>query len=245
MRWTCHRCKNISKAIIRRVIAASLGCALSDDKFKNKNTNEDSPYDGTAETTQRVQEQQVVVHSRLPEQRLSNKSIKAELICVVLVTVAAATAVTACITITIMLSWKRKKLVCVSTPKLRHAIISRYIVGLHSTDWTRLITFGTASDSKVYSNFTRRTIFDVLRNFEEQRSDVNNGSPYCTEKKRRGRRPHLRSIDIIGLVLCFLKTKDPVYRLCPVFGIVPSTASVWLDYVLEVFSTIIRKKVTR
>ena len=41
------------------------------------------------------------------------------------------------------------------------------------------------------------------------------------------------------MVLWYLKSKDPIYKLCPVFGVVPSTASVWLDYGVEVMSKVI------
>ena len=63
---------------------------------------------------------------------------------------------------------------------------------------------------------------------------MNNGSSYKTIQTSKGRKPQLEFVDIVGMVLWNLKSKNPIYKLCLVFGVVPSTARVWLDYGLEV-----------
>ena len=78
-----------------------------------------------------------------------------------------------------------------------------------------------------------------MRLFEKHRASVNNGSPYKTIQTSKGREIQLESVDVIGMVLWHLKSKNPIYKLCPVFGVVPSTASVWIDYGLEVMSKVI------
>lgn len=63
---------------------------------------------------------------------------------------------------------------------------------------------------------------------------MNYGSPFCKQSKVQEKRPALDSIDLVGIVLWFLKSKDFAYRMCPVFGIVPVTLIVWLKYALYV-----------
>lgn len=45
----------------------------------------------------------------------------------------------------------------------------------------------------------------------------------------------------MGLALWFLKKRDPVYNLCPIFGVVPTTPEVWFDYAMQVILQIVRK----
>ena len=65
---------------------------------------------------------------------------------------------------------------------------------------------------------------------------MNHGSPYRTGYSPKGRKPQLESVDLLGLALYYLKSKDSVYKLCLIFGIVPTSAYVWLDFSLEVLS---------
>lgn len=42
------------------------------------------------------------------------------------------------------------------------------------------------------------------------------------------------TVDVLGLSLWYLKSRDPMYKMCTVFGLVPSSVQVWLDFSLEV-----------
>ena len=48
------------------------------------------------------------------------------------------------------------------------------------------------------------------------------------------RKPLLETVDIIGLVLCYLKCRCVTYNLCPIIDVVPSTLYVSLDYAIHV-----------
>ncbi len=54
--------------------------------------------------------------------------------------------------------------------------------------------------------------------------------------------PQLSSIDLIGLALWYLKTLCAANRLCPVFGVVPSSVYVWIDYAMEVLLKVVKDK---
>lgn len=82
----------------------------------------------------------------------------------------------------------------------------------------------------------------VLPAFQIERAKTNFGSPYRTGPKTRGRRPQLSLMDLIGVALWYLKTRCTAYRLCPVFGIVPSTAYDCIDYAMEVLLKVVKDK---
>ena len=71
---------------------------------------------------------------------------------------------------------------------------------------------------------------------------TNFGSPCRTGNSRCGRKPILRSVDLLGLALWFLKSCDPPYKLCLIFGVIPSTLYCWLNYALEVLYRLVQNK---
>ena len=79
-------------------------------------------------------------------------------------------------------------------------------------------------------------------------SDVNIGSyhiqhsPYRNGHKTSGRRHQLESTDLLAICLWYLKSTGQMYQLCPVFGGVQTTLSVWLDYALEVLLRVVSSK---
>ena len=104
------------------------------------------------------------------------------------------------------------------------------------------MTYGRDSDFIVSINFNRYLLITrLLPYFIEIRHSVNYGGPYRFSSTLRGRKPYLDSIDILGLVLRYLKSRDSIYRLCPIFGIVPGTISVWLDYAMEVLFRVMQR----
>jgi len=125
-------------------------------------------------------------------------------------------------------------------PKYTRCAIMRPLPGQHSTPWRKILTFGKPGDFILTTNFTKRLILeDILPLFREERLQVNNGSPYNSKGSRRGRKPFLTDVDLVGLVLYYLKTRDPMYRISILFGIVPSSVSVWLDFAMEVLQRIV------
>jgi len=127
-------------------------------------------------------------------------------------------------------------------PKYTRKAIMRPLRGMHTTPWRKILAFGTPGDFILTTNFTGRLIKeDILPLFKAERISVNRGSPYNSKGSNRGRKPLLSDIDLIGLALYYLKTRDSMYRLSIMFGIVPSSVSVWLDYALEVLLKIVTK----
>ena len=59
----------------------------------------------------------------------------------------------------------------------------------------------------------------MLPHLVYHRSLTNYVSPNRTSLSKRGQKPLLRSIDLLGLALWFLKSRDPIYELCVVFGV--------------------------
>lgn len=92
-------------------------------------------------------------------------------------------------------------------------------------------------------NFPREVIIQrILPHFEFERLRFNYGSPYRRGPKTRGRRLHISSIDLLGMVLWYIKTSGTQYELCPNFGLVPSSVGVWLDYAMEVLIRTVKKR---
>lgn len=98
-------------------------------------------------------------------------------------------------------------------------------------------------NSNVRSGFRLHSIVNIgkqlfterlLPLFETKRASVNYGGPCKRNETKRGRRPQLSSIYLIGLALWYLNGSDSIYHLCPIFGIIPSTAYIRVDYALEV-----------
>ena len=110
------------------------------------------------------------------------------------------------------------------------------------TPWVRLLSCGIDDDFLSSLNFTRCIVLQrLLPYFDYERARLNFGSPYRTGPETRGRNPQLQSVDLLGLSLWYLKTKGSVYTLCPIFGIVPSSFLVWLEYSLEVLLRVVKK----
>lgn len=54
--------------------------------------------------------------------------------------------------------------------------------------------------------------------------------------------PVLQTVDLLGLVLWYLKTKGTMFSLCPIFGVVGSSVGVWLDFSLEVLVRVVKRE---
>jgi len=125
-------------------------------------------------------------------------------------------------------------------PKYTRKAIMRPLPGMHSTPWRKILAFGTPGDFILTTNFTKGIILEnILPLFISVRPTVNRGSPHKKTNSNRGRKPLLTSIDLVGLALYYLKTRDPMYRMSIIFGLVPSSISVWLDFALEVLYRVV------
>lgn len=89
-------------------------------------------------------------------------------------------------------------------------------------------------------NLTRDLfLYSLLPLFESKRALTNYGSPFGKGPKTTGRCPLVKTADLLGLSLWYLKTKSAIYQLCPIFGITPTGISVWLNYILEVLYQVV------
>lgn len=137
---------------------------------------------------------------------------------------------------------RRKRNRQVQPRYLRPAIL-RPVGDGSTTPWRRLLRYGSNRDFITALNFTRNDFFNILLPyFEMERKGVNFGSPYRMGPKVRGRRPHVTGTDLLGIALWYLKTSSNQYAMCPVFGFVPTSINVWLDYALEVLLQVVKKK---
>ena len=128
-------------------------------------------------------------------------------------------------------------------PKYLRAALLRPVKSPLTTPWNQILSCGKDDDLLISLNVSRSLFFDTLMPiFEVERQRCNYGSPYRTGPKTRGRPPFLRSCDILGMALWYLKTKGSMYSLCPIFGVVPSSMGVWMDYCLEVLLHVVKRK---
>lgn len=75
-------------------------------------------------------------------------------------------------------------------PRYRRRAITRPVRGRNSTAWRQILTFGGASDFIVTVNITKELLVrKLLPLFDQERVNVNFGSPYRTSSSARGRRP--------------------------------------------------------
>ena len=111
---------------------------------------------------------------------------------------------------------------------------ARREVGSSMTAWQQLLSCGKAGDFIASINFPLPPILErILPAFEEERAKATWGGPYRKCNSLRGRKPQLRSIDLIGLALWHLKSPTPMCRLCYTLGLVSASVSKWLDLSLE------------
>ena len=109
--------------------------------------------------------------------------------------------------------------------------------------WNVILSCGGDDDFLVSLNFTKTLLLDTLLPlFNIECQSCNYGSPYRKGPKTRGRNPQLRSVDLLARSLWYVKTKGTLFSLCPVFGIVPSSIGVWMDYSLEVLLHVVKRK---
>ena len=127
-----------------------------------------------------------------------------------------------------------------SKPKYRRLSLLKHVNATSNTPWQRIMTFGTGSDFLVSINITKQLLVEKLRHqFGLHRKYVNYGGPYRKTNSKRGQVSTLQSIDLVGRALWYLKSRDPIHKLCPIFGIIPSSIYVWLEYALEVLLKVV------
>lgn len=125
--------------------------------------------------------------------------------------------------------------------KLHRAAIIRPIRVVANTTWRDLFTFGYAPVFIVFCKLTKSCLTEhVVPLFEHHRSFVPYVSPYLKAPKRSGRSAHLDSVDLVGLASCYLRVSESITRLSMTFGAIPSSASVWLNYGLELMLRFVR-----
>ena len=119
--------------------------------------------------------------------------------------------------------------------KYRRLALLRPVQTSLSIPWNQILSCGTDDDFLLSTNFTKDILLHrLLPIFEEKRQLYRFGSPFRRGPKKTGRNPLLKTVDLLGLSLWYIKTKQTVYSLCPLFGVVDSTIGIWLDYSLDV-----------
>lgn len=140
----------------------------------------------------------------------------------------------AAVVVVVMIS-KRKVL------KYRRASLFRFVRGVSSTQLRQIFTHGRARDFLVRTNITKDLLERiVVPAFEHERKKDNFGSPYGTSRLTRGGRALLESFDLDILSVYYMYSRDAVYKMCPIFGIVPSSAHAWLDFSMEVLLRVVK-----
>lgn len=128
-------------------------------------------------------------------------------------------------------------------PKYHRRGLLKPISSDSTTAWRQVLSCGSSSDFIATLNFDRyATLSILLPLFQAIRPTVNYGSPYRRGPKLSGRKCGLDSVDILGLVLCYLKSSARQMSLCPMFGLVPSSLQIWVDYGMEVLSKVFKDK---
>ena len=131
---------------------------------------------------------------------------------------------------------------CQKTYQYKRAALLRPVKSNMDTPWVRLLSCGVDDEFLISLSFTRCIVLQrLLPYFEYERERLNFGSLYRTGPKTRRRNPQLQSVELLGISLWYLKTKGSGYTLCPIFGIIPASLSVWLDYSLEVSLRVVKK----
>lgn len=106
-----------------------------------------------------------------------------------------------------------------------------------------MLSCGKSSNFLVSLNFDRASLFYVLLPyFEEEQPRVNFRSLYRTGPKVRERPPSISSPDLLGMALWYLKSTGRQQSICPLFGLIPSSVNVWLDYGLQVLLYVVKRK---
>ena len=131
-------------------------------------------------------------------------------------------------------------------PKYLRGALLRPVNTRMTTPWNQILSCGKDDDFLVSLNVTHSLFTNKLMPlFEYERERCNYGSPYRIGPKVRGRKPFLRSCDLLGMALWYLKTKASMYSLCPIFGVVPSSIGVWMDFSLQVLLHVVKRKSRR
>lgn len=130
-----------------------------------------------------------------------------------------------------------------SAPKYRLVALLRYVSSKETTPWKIILSSGADDDFLVSDNFTIALVIErILPLFSQERENFNFGSPFRNGPKTKGRRALLETLDILGMVLWYLKTKGTMFSLCPIFGITGSTIGVWLYYSSEVLIRVVKRE---
>ena len=128
----------------------------------------------------------------------------------------------------------RKKTSRIQPHYFRNALLER-VTGKNSKPCRWILSFGSDADIVIITNFIKSTVlYQFLPVFNAACKSLNFGIPFSNSTRTAGRKPQLDSIDLLGIVLWYLKRKENMYDMCLIFGIASSTLSVWLVYAIKV-----------
>lgn len=111
------------------------------------------------------------------------------------------------------------------------------------TSWKQLIFYGTSSGLIASSSFHEGAFFDVLLSkFAQERAIVSLGRRYRSGPKYCGQKSIISTEDILGFIFWRLKYSARQTLSGPVFGFVPSSLIVWLEYELRALYRMLKRR---
>ena len=142
---------------------------------------------------------------------------------------AATTAITTTIAVyIIMTDTPKQKYRSRRSPKFKRPALVSPICWINTTAWAQILACGTDGEFLIFANLSRSLFLcTLLPLFELERVQCNFGRSFRTKPKSSERNARLKSADLHGLSLSFLKSKTAMYQLCPLFG----SILVWKFYI--------------
>lgn len=139
-----------------------------------------------------------------------------------------------------LLSYKRS-----IRPRYHRPVLHHPLSSTSTSPCRQLLSCISSSEFIISIHYDRNTIFGTLLPlFTIERPNLNYGSPHRTKITKRGRKPIISTIYILGSVLWNLKSSNRQHRLASIFGIVPFSLSVRIAEGLQVMYKICSKSFT-
>lgn len=115
-------------------------------------------------------------------------------------------------------------------------------VSKHNTAWKQLLSCVTPSFFIISLNFDRHSFQNILLPaFELEHPHVNYGNPYRTGPKVAGPNCTVESVDLLELVLWYIKSSGRQYSMCPIFGLAPTSVNVQVDCSMELMKRVVKR----
>ena len=125
-------------------------------------------------------------------------------------------------------------------PRYRRQAIMRPILGTAATPWKRLLVYGSDADFIISIIVTRPLLFDCLLPILIQCDKMLTLADHIEKHGSARPQSSVKLSRYTRSSIVVLKSRCPLYKLCTVFGVVPSSMYVWLDFGLEVLLRVVQ-----